>query len=119
MAHFAQLDNDLNVIQIIVINNNVLLDESGIEQEILGKQFCTNLLGGNWIQTSYNGNIRKNFAGIGYSYDLVRDAFIPIKPYASWILDENTCRWEPPVPLPNDDKNYIWDEDSQNWIEEV
>jgi hypothetical protein len=119
MAHFAQLDDNLNVIQVIVIHNSVLLDESGIEQEILGKQFCTNLLGGNWVQTSYNGNIRKNFAGIGYSYDLVRDAFIPMQPYTSWILDENTCRWEPPIPLPNDDKNYIWDEDSQNWIEEV
>jgi hypothetical protein len=80
-----------------------------------GRQFCTDLFGGNWIQTSYNGNIRKNFAGIGFSYDSIRDAFIPPKPYNSWVLNEDICRWEPPVPTPNDGKIYMWDENSLSW----
>lgn len=119
MAHFAQIDNDLKVTQVIVVNNNVLLDEFGVEQEILGRQFCTQLLGGNWIQTSYNGNIRKNFAGIGFSYDSSRDAFIAPKPYNSWVLNEDTCRWEPPVPYPDDGKMYSWDEDTESWVEVI
>lgn len=117
MAHFAQIDTDLKVTQVIVVNNSELLDEFGVEQEMLGRQFCTKLLGGNWIQTSYNGNIRKNFAGIDFSYDPTRDAFIPPKPYNSWVLDEDTCRWESPVPYPTDDKIYIWDEDTESWVE--
>jgi hypothetical protein len=117
MAHFAQIDNDLLVTQVIVVNNNVLLDEFNVEQEMLGRQFCTQLLGGNWIQTSYNGTIRKNFAGIGFSYDPTRDAFISPKPYNSWVLNEDTCQWESPVPYPDDGKMYRWDEDTESWVE--
>lgn len=93
MAHFAQL-NETNIVQqVIVVHNNELLD-NGIESESKGIQFCQSLFGGNWIQTSYNGNIRKNYAGIGYTYDAQRDAFIPPKPTeGEWILNEDTCRW--------------------------
>lgn len=115
MAHFAQLDNDNKVLQIIVIDNNELLDETGAEVESLGQEFCTNLLGGLWVQTSYNGNIRKNYAGIGDTYDVDRDAFIAEKPYNSWILNEDTCHWEAPIPLPEDDNFYRWNEELINW----
>ena len=93
MAHFAQL-NDSNVVtQVIVVNNNELLVD-GVEQEAKGIAFCQNLLGGTWVQTSYNGNIRKNFAGIGDSYDQQRDAFISPKPEGEgWVLDEELCGW--------------------------
>jgi hypothetical protein len=94
MAHFAQLDESNIVTQVIVVHNNELLD-NGVESEAKGVAFCQSLLGGNWIQTSYNGNIRKNFAGIGYSYDQTRDAFIPPKPeLGEWVLNEDTCIWE-------------------------
>ena len=72
--------------------------------------------GGNWIQTSYNGNIRKNYAGVGYTYDLARDAFIPPQPYPSWLLDESTCQWEAPVPMPEDGARYKWDEATGEWV---
>jgi len=94
MAHFAQLDESNIVTQVIVVHNNELLD-NGVESEAKGAAFCQSLLGGNWIQTSYNGNIRKNYAGIGYTYDQTRDAFIPPKPEeGNWVLNEDTCRWE-------------------------
>lgn len=114
MAHFAELDENNVVKQVIVIHNNELLD-NGIESEAKGIQLCQSLFGGNWVQTSYNGNIRKNYAGIGYSYDSVRDAFIPPKPYESWILNEDTCQWEPLVPYPADENRYSWNEDLQQW----
>lgn len=117
MAHFAELDGDHIVTRVIVVNNNELLDEFGVEQEMIGRQFCVNLLGGTWVQTSYNGNIRKNFAGIGYTYDVQRDAFIPPKPFNSWVLNEDTCQWEAPIPYPDDGKIYSWDEDTISWIE--
>ncbi len=107
MAHFAQIDDNNIVLRVIVVSNEV-------ENE--GEQWCKNFLGGNWKQTSYNGNIRKNYAGIGYKYDVIRDAFIAPKPYDSWILNETTCKWESPIPYPSDGKVYIWDETSQNWI---
>jgi len=116
MAHFAQIENNL-VTQVIVVNNDVLLDEQGIESESLGAQFCADLLGGTWVQTSYNGNMRKNYAGVGDTYDTTRDAFISPQPYPSWILDEDTCRWEAPIPYPTDDKLYTWDEDTTSWVE--
>jgi hypothetical protein len=95
MAHFAQLDESNIVTQVIVVHNNELLEEDGTENPIKGARFCQSLLGGNWIQTSYNGNIRKNFAGIGYTYDQTRDAFIPPKPEeGNWVLNEDTCIWE-------------------------
>lgn len=117
MAHFAELDINNTVIQVIVVNNNELLDENGKESEEKGIQFCQLLFGGNWKQTSYNGTIRKNYAGIGFTYDSERDAFIAPKPFNSWILNEETCVWEAPIPKPTDDKLYIWHEDSQQWIE--
>jgi len=94
MAHFAQLDETNIVTQVIVVNNNELLDND-VESEAKGISFCQSLLGGTWVQTSYNGTIRKNYAGIGYIYDLVRDAFIPPKVncHAEEVLDETTCRW--------------------------
>lgn len=94
MAHFAELDATNTVTQVIVVHNNELLD-NGVESEAKGIAFCQSLFGGNWVQTSYNASIRKNFAGIGYTYDSVRDAFIPPKPEeGEWILNEDTCRWE-------------------------
>lgn len=117
MAHFAQLDDNNIVTQVIVVNNNELLDENGQESEAKGIAFCQSLFGGNWKQTSYNANFRKNYAGIGSTYDSARDAFIAPKPFPSWVLDEETCEWQPPVARPTDGKVYIWHEDSQQWIE--
>ena len=100
MAHFAQLDHNNIVLRVIVVNNNELI-EDGVESETKGIAFCRSLFPGtNWVQTSYNGSFRKNYAGIGFTYDAVRDAFIPPQPYASWTLNESTCRWDPPVPSP-------------------
>ena len=93
MAHFAELDNQNTVLRVIVVHNNELLD-NGVESEAKGIAFCKTLFGGNWKQTSYNGTIRKNYAGIGFTYDPVRDAFIPPKPGDNWVLDEATCQWE-------------------------
>lgn len=117
MAHFAQLDENNTVLQVIVVHNNELLDENGIEQEIKGIQFCQTMLGGNWVQTSYNGSFRKNFAGQGFVYDVDRDAFIPPKPYNSWLLNESTCQWQAPIEYPSDGKLYIWDEETASWVE--
>ena len=117
MAHFAQLDDNNIVTQVIVVNNNELLDKNSQESEAKGIAFCQSLFGGNWKQTSYNATIRKHYAGIGSTYDSARDAFIPPKPFNSWTLDEETCTWQPPVPRPTDDKVYTWDEDNQQWIE--
>lgn len=115
MAHFAQLDENNMVIQVIVVHNNDCLDVNGNESETVGINFCTNLLGGVWKQTSYNGNKRKNYAGMGYFYDVSRDAFIPPKIYSSWILNEDTCKWIPPIPKPNDDNFYVWNETTISW----
>ena len=118
MAHFAQLNEDDQVTQVIVINNTELLDENGQESEALGIAFCTSLFPGTrWVQTSYNASIRKNFAGQEFTYDASRDAFIPPRPFASWILDEATCRWQPPVAYPTDGKQYRWNEPTQSWQE--
>jgi len=93
MAHFAQLDENNVVTQVIVIHNNELLDENNLESEQKGIDFCVNLFGGKWIQTSFNSNFRKNYAGIGYSYNSVLDAFIPIRPNESIGFDEDKCQW--------------------------
>lgn len=116
MAHFAKLDENNVVSQVIVVHNNELLD-NGTESEAKGIDFCQSLFGGNWKQTSYNGSMRKNFAGIGYTYDQSKDAFIPPKPYNSWLLNETTCLWEAPVAYPTDGKLYMWDENLVNWVE--
>jgi hypothetical protein len=116
MAHFAQLDDTNVVTQVIVVHNNELL-ENGVESEAKGAAFCQSLFGGEWKQTSYNGIIRKNYAGIGYTYDVGRDAFIPPQPYPSWTLNEGTCTWQAPVPMPTDNKPYRWDESTLFWVE--
>jgi len=116
MAHFAELDETNIVKQVIVVHNNELLVD-GVESEAKGIEFCQSLFGGNWIQTSYNATIRKNYAGTGMTYDSIRDAFILPKPFESWILNEDTCQWETPLPYPTDGKEYIWDESIINWIE--
>ena len=118
MAYFAKLDKDNNVVDIVSVNNIELLAPDGSESELLGIAFLIRLFSGysNWKQTSYNGKIRKNYAGIGYTYDATRDAFIPPKPFASWTLNEGTCLWEPPVPYPADGM-YTWDEETTTWKE--
>lgn len=118
MAHFAQLNSDNTVIQVIVIHNNDC-QVGGIELEAAGIGFCKSLFGEDtvWVQTSYNGSIRKNYAGIGYTYDSQRDAFIPPKPFPSWLLEETTCFWRAPVNYPNDGKKYQWDETTLAWVE--
>jgi hypothetical protein len=110
MAHFAELDADNIVVRVLVVPN---------EQENRGHDYlATDLgLGGTWVQTSYNATIRKNYAGIGYTFDSVRDAFIPPKPFASWTLNEDTCNWEAPVAYPDDEKMYTWDEATTSWVE--
>jgi hypothetical protein len=117
MAHFAQLNEENLVTQVIVVANQDTADQDGIENEAIGIEFCTNLLGGTWKQTSYNGNIRKNYAGIGYKYDAALDAFIPPQPFASWTLNNETAQWEAPTPYPTDDKRYTWDEATTAWVE--
>lgn len=120
MAHFAKLDENNVVLEVHVVNNNELLDDNGQESEQKGIDFLISWSQGshtNWKQTSYNGNFRKNYAGIGYTYDSVRDAFIPPKPYPSWTLNEDKCIWEAPTPMPTDGKFYIWNEDTTNWVE--
>ena len=116
MANFAQLDENNVVIQVIVVNNNELLLD-GKENETKGIIFCKSLYGEHtrWRQTSYNQSFRFNYAGIGSTYDEQRDAFIPIQPFPSWILNEATCTWEAPVPMPVDNKEYRWDEQTQTW----
>lgn len=120
MAHFAQLENNV-VVQVIVVSNQAIVDEHGIEKEDIGIDFCKSIFGQNtvWIQTSYNRNFRKNYAGIGDTYDKDLDAFIAPKPFPSWILDETTARWKAPIEKPIDDKIYTWDETTISWIEVV
>jgi hypothetical protein len=119
MAHFAQLDDNNVVTQVIVVANAELLLD-GVESEDKGVIFCKSLFGQDtkWKQTSYNGTIRKNYAGIGYTYDLVNDWFVAPKPYSSWILNED-ARWEPPVPYPTDGAVYTWNEETLSWDEVV
>lgn len=111
MAHFAEIVDNV-VVRVLVVPDF---------QEDRAKEFLSNDLGlsGEWIKTSYTGKIRKNFAGIGYTYSEQLDAFIPPKPHESWILDEETCKWYPPKPYPSDGKVYIWDESTVDWEEMV
>jgi len=111
MAHFAKLGTGNIIERVEVVSNDVATSEQA------GVDFLNNLYGtrDTWKQTSYNGNIRKNFAGIGYSYDQTRDAFIPPKPFNSWVLDEDTCLWEAPVAYPDDGQAYKWNETDQQW----
>lgn len=113
MAHFAKLNENNIVIEVHVVNNNVLL-ENGVEVAQKGIDFLNELFKetSTWVQTSYNSNFRKNYAGVGFTYDSTRDAFIPPKPYSSWSLNESTCLWEPPIVYPDDGNFYNWDEDA-------
>ena len=127
MAYFAKLGTNNIVEKVISISNSVLKDSNGIEQEQLGIDFINNLYNTQdiWKQTSYNTHggvhslnktpLRKNYAGIGFTYDEQKDAFIPPKPYASWILNENTCLFKSPISYPTDGKNYIWNENTLSW----
>ena len=121
MAHFAELDSNNVVKQVIVVSNADTSTAQGEEKESIGIAFCERLLGGTWVKTSYNATIRKNYAGIGYTYDKDRDAFIPPKPYASWVLNETTCLWDSPVAYPTDigtteePKRYSWNEETIGW----
>lgn len=117
MAHFAEIGLNNTVLRVIVVSNDDCKDQHGNESEVIGAKFCHDLLGGVWLQTSYNGNMRKNYAGVGYTYNVGRDAFIPPKPYASWTLNETTCLWEAPVSYPNDAKRYSWNEEQLAWVE--
>ena len=123
MAHFCQLDENNVVTQVIVVANSDTADASGVEKEHIGAAFCEKLLGGTWKQTSYNGSIRKNYAGLGYTYNADIDAFVPPKPFASWLLNESTAQWEAPVAMPEDagtgepPKRYSWDEATTSWVE--
>lgn len=117
MAHFAEIDANGVVLRVIVVGNKDTSDANGVEKESIGRSFCERLFGGNWVQTSYNATFRKNYAGIGYTYDSTRDAFIPPKPFASWLLNEDTCQWQAPIPMPQDGKKYSWDEATLSWKE--
>lgn len=116
MAHFAKIDENNIVTQVVVVENKDTADASGVEKEHIGAAHLEKILGGTWKQTSYNGNFRKNYAGIGYIFDEQRNAFIPPKPFNSWVLVEETCQWKAPVDMPNDGQMYTWDEDSTSWI---
>jgi hypothetical protein len=126
MAHFAELDKNNTVLRIIVVHNNELLDENGNEQEALGIAFCENLFGSRWKQTSYNSNFRVRYAGQGYTYNEQYDAFIPPKPYPSWVLNTTRLHYEAPIPRPSDSNEdsmnpdervyYDWDEELGNWV---
>lgn len=120
MAHFARINSTTNiVIEVNVVNNDDIQNLPFPESESVGIQFLVPWFqeGTYWKQTSYNSSFRKNYAGIGYTYDRNRDAFIPPKPYASWMLNEDTCLWDSPVPYPTDGKMYQWDEATTNWVE--
>jgi hypothetical protein len=118
MAHFAELDANNVVLRVIVVSNTDTADANGVEKEHIGAAFCERLFGGTWKQTSYNGNKRKNYAGIGYTYREDIDAFVPPQPYASWTLNAD-AQWEAPVPMPTDGKRYSWDETTLSWVESV
>ena len=106
MAHFAEIDDNNNVLRVLVTDN---------EAPNEGYDWLVENLGGTWVQTSYNANIRKNFAGVGYKYNSDLDAFIAPKPYESWVLNEETCKWEAPVSYPIDGRDYYWQEDVVDW----
>lgn len=119
MAHFAELDANNVVIRVIVVGNNDTSDANGVEKEYIGAAFCEKLFGGNWKQTSYNGNFRKRYAGVGFTYNENLDAFIPPKPYPSWTLNETTADWEAPIPPPDLSSPHIWNEETQSWVPSI
>ena len=116
MGHYAKIDENNVVTQVVVVDNKDMADAFGIEKEHIGAAHLEKILGGVWKQTSYNGNIRKNYAGIGYNYHAELDAFIPPQPFPSWLLNEASFSWEAPIAMPSDGKNYKWDEETKSWI---
>lgn len=117
MATFAKLDENNVVLSVHSVNDEDITVD-GVESEAKGIEYLTSIHGhSNWKQTSYNSRIRKNYAGIGYTYDSIRDAFLPPKLFPSWTLDESTCTWQAPTPKPVDGKYYSWNESSQSWEE--
>jgi hypothetical protein len=114
MGHYAKIDENNVVTQVVVVDNKDMSDAAGVEKEHIGAAHLEKILGGTWKQTSYNGNIRKNYAGIGYTYRSDIDAFVAPKPYASWILNAN-AQWEAPVAMPTDGQMYSWDEATTSW----
>lgn len=121
MAHFAKLGIDNIVIGVLVLNNIDTMTPQGEEREEIGVEFLRKLTGHEtWKQTSYNRSFRKNYAGVGFTYDSSRDAFIPPKPFPSWTLDEDSCSWNAPTPMPiSENKKYIWNESTLSWDEQV
>lgn len=118
MAHFAKLTENNIVVDVNVVSNEVINNLPFPDSEPLGIEFLTALTGySNWKQTSYNDSFRKNYAGVGYTYDNQRDAFISPKPFPSWFLDEQTCLWNSPTPMPTDNKRYSWHEETTSWLE--
>ena len=119
MAHFARIDENNIVDLVITVDNKNLLNNDGVEDENVGIVFLKGLYVEDytWVQTSYNNNMRKNYAGMGYTYDESRDAFIEPKPYDSWVLNEETCKYDPPISAPLDGKMYDWNEDTTSWDE--
>ena len=115
MAHFAKLDENNVVTQVIVVDNKDTSDASGVEKEHIGAAFCERLFGGTWKQTSYNGNKRKNYAGVGFTYNADIDAFVPPKPFNSWVLNAETAQWEAPTAMPDDGQMYSWNEETTSW----
>lgn len=128
MAHFAELTASNIVTRVIVVANKDTSDANGVEKESIGIAFCERLFGGTWKQTSYNRSFRKNYAGIGFTYNSSIDAFVPPKPFESWVLNEETAQWDAPVAMPEDagsgdpPKMYRWDEEThqadntQGWV---
>jgi hypothetical protein len=117
MAHFAKLDENNVVTEVIVVGNKDTSDVNGVEKEYIGAAFCERLFGGTWKQTSYNANFRKNYAGVGFAYNASIDAFVPPKPFDSWVLNNTTANWEAPVAMPSDGKTYTWNESTTSWDE--
>ena len=120
MAHFAKIDENNIVQQIIVVSNENCGNLEFPESEPIGQNFISSIgLEGNWKQTSYNSTFRKRYAGLDDVYDESRDAFLPLKPFPSWILNEDTCLWESPIERPTDGNLYRWNEDEQSWEEVI
>jgi hypothetical protein len=124
MAHFAKINVNTNqVVHVSVVDNWNIVDGEGNEVESIGIAYLESVHGSDsnfiWRQTSYNNNMRKNYAGVGMTWDAGRNAFIPPKPFNSWTLNEDTCRWDPPTPMPNDGKMYSWNEETLSWVEQT
>ena len=125
MAHFVEINASNIVIRVVVLDDKDTQDENGNEVESIGAKYLSDAFGGTWLRTSYNTSggvhsivetpFRKNYAGIGYTFDATRDAFIPLKPFDSWTLTEDTCQWNAPIVLPDEDRQYNWNEDTQTW----